>query len=167
MEFDTLTELFVDGLHYIQIALIPQSGSEQSFKALFLLRGGLRNGCIKHSLDQRFLIFLDVACIIQRIVNIGGTVVKSGKQKTDFRRGYRLVHGAIVKDFFLRNIVKIRLSLFHRANGTDQVSKGFVRGIILKGIILAFEGHIIGITAKQNQIVPFHDQGINDLFVEF
>ena len=62
--------------------------------------------------------------------------------------------------------MQIRLCLLHRADGAKNIGIGFIRVILLEGIILALEGHIVCITGHQDQIVPFHIHTLDDLLIE-
>ena len=166
VQLNALAQLVVDRLHHIQAALLPQGRGEQGLKALFLLVGRHGDRGIEQGLDQGILAGFDVVGVVQSVINIGGPVVKGREQEAQNGGGHRLIHGAVVEELFLGNIVQIGLGLLHGANGANEVGIHLLGFIGIGQIILSLKGHIIAVTAQQNQVISLHGHGVNDFLEE-
>ena len=166
VKLDAFAELIVDGLDHVQVAVLPQSGGQQGLEAFFLLRRGHRHRGIEEGFNQGILAHLDVVGIVQRIVDIGGPIVKGREQKAQHRGGHRLIHGSIVEEFLLRHIVEIGLGLLHRADSADEIGIHLLRLVGIRNVVLSLKGHIIAVAANEDQVVSLQSHGIDDLLEE-
>jgi len=166
MHLDPLADLVMDSLYQIHAAILMQSGGEQSLKGLLLFRGGLGRIGVKDGLHECFMALLDVLGVHQGIVNVCGAVVEGREQETQLRSGDHLVDGAVVEKLFFCHIVQIGLGLLDRTDGANKEGVAFLALILLEGIVLALEGHVIGFTAQQDQVVFIEGHRVDDLLIQ-
>ena len=76
------------------------------------------------------------------------------------------MHGTVVEELLLRDVVQIGLGLLHGADGTQDIGIDLLGLVCLGGIILALKRHVIGIAGGQDQVVSLHSNGIDDLAEE-
>ena len=166
MQLNALAQLVVNLLDHIHAALVVKSRGQQGLEGLLLLIGRLWDGSIENGLDKSVVALLDVLGVEQGVVDIGGAVVKSREQEAQLRCGDHLSHGAVVEQFFLSNIVQVGLCLLHGADGADHEGIAFLTLVLLERIVLALEGHVIGLAAQEDQVIVLEGDGVDDLLVE-
>ena len=152
MQLDPLPELFVDGLHQLHAALRAQGVGEGGLKGLPLLRGGQGRLRPEHPADELPVEQLRLAHVIQRVVEVGGAVVKGGPQEAHLRRGGQPSGGFHVEGVFVGHVAQPWLPLPHGADGAQQVGVHRVGGVVQHLVVPGAEGHVIALLCQQDEV---------------
>ena len=127
--------------------------------------GGHGDFGTEHRVDEVRVIRLAVPGIEQRVVEIGGPVVKSGEEEAQFRGGHHLASRGAVKALVLRGVAQLALSALHRTHGAKHVFIDSSR--VADASVLAVMGHVVGIKGQQDQIVSaVHVQVIDNRVIK-
>ena len=89
-------------------------------QGLPLLRGGQGRLRPEHPADELPVEQLRLAHVVQRVVEVGGAVVKGGPQEAHLRRGGQPSGGFHVEGVFVGHVAQPRLPLPHGADGAQQ-----------------------------------------------
>ena len=154
----------MDCLHHLHAALIIQGSGQQGLKGLFLLCRRLGRLDIEKGVNECLMADLGIMGVKQRIVDIGGPVIKGREQKAHLRGGNHMGGAAVVELLILCDVMQIGFRLLHRADRAQKVCIDLFGSILQGRIILALEGYIIAVTSNEDQIIIIESNIFNDLF---
>ena len=163
---DHAAELIVHRLHDLHAAFLLQRTGEHRLKAPLLLRRRLRNRRVEHRVDEILVALIHLACVAQRIVQIGLPVVKGRKQESDLRRRDQMVAGKGVELLLMIVVSQSRLGLFDRTDTADQIGEHLLRAVLHVDIVLGAVRDIVRVEGHQDQIIALQIDRVDDLLIK-
>ena len=107
-----------------------------------------------------------VAGVVERVVDVGGAIVKGGEHEAQLRGSHHPVLFAVVEFVVRGEVAQGWLCQLHGTDAAQYVIKDLFGGIVHLQVVPAAEGHVVGVVGQQDQVIALHLQRIDDLLIE-
>ena len=164
---DLIPQPLMDRLDHLHAAGVLQGVGQGALESLPLLRGEQRRLRMKDRVNELLVDLVGLFGVEQGVVEVGGPVVKGGKEESQLRRGHNLAGDTAVELVLPGKKAQLQLSVLDRADAADDIGEHRVGGVVLRLAVSALVGDVIGVVGQEDQVVaPLHVQGLYHLLIE-